>query len=102
MRVPHYRKMTWVLIGWSALVVVAAIAMALGGASTCASSPCQSQQVGVALVFVALVGVVGLVVLGSAWLLTRPRVSKRQRQERQHRELLAALEGRREDESRRP
>lgn len=80
-----WRKITWVLIAWSTLVVVGGLALA-GHASNQYSSACQNslgdgslcQQVGNQAAsdqfgHILKIGVVGFVILSIIWFMTRPR-----------------------------
>ena len=76
---PRWRKMTWVLIVWCALILTWAIA---GGGS--AAEDCEQEQtenlreaceagagIGIAIIF--LIGFFGFVFFGLIWLMTRPK-----------------------------
>jgi hypothetical protein len=76
---PHWRKMTWVLIIWCALILIWAIA---GGSS--ASNDCSHQATelnrnacdtgaGIGVAIVLLIGFFGFVFFGLIWFMTRPR-----------------------------
>ena len=74
---PHWRKMTWVLIGWSVLIMIWAIG---GGSSTnCGSKPSQLQReacesgTGIGVAVVLLFGFLGFVFLSLIWFMTRPK-----------------------------
>ena len=74
---PHWRKMTWVLIGWSLLIVIWAIG---GGSSTnCGSKPSQLQReacesgTGIGVAIVLVFGFLGFVFLSLIWFMTRPK-----------------------------
>jgi hypothetical protein len=82
-----WRKITWVMIAWSTLVVVGGLALA-GHASSQYSSDCQNalgagslcQQVGNQaasdqLGHILKIGVVGFVILSIIWFMTRPRAA---------------------------
>ena len=86
-RFVHWRKMTWVLVAWSAVAVGWLVMTALAGrgvaagcavdSSGLATSPLTRQECidgaagGLALVFIALAWLVGMGVLGYAWWETR-------------------------------
>lgn len=77
---PRWRKMTWVLIIWSALILIWAIA---GGSS--ASSDCQADATtqlardacdagtGLGVALVLLIGFIGFVFFALIWFMTRPK-----------------------------
>lgn len=80
-----WRKLTWVLVAWSTLVVVGGLALA-GHASNQYSSACQNslgdgslcQQLGNQAAsdqfgHILKIGVVGFVILSIVWFMTRPR-----------------------------
>lgn len=83
-----WRKMTWVLIAWSTLVVVGGLAIA-GHTSNHLSSSCQTslgdgslcQQVGSQagadqFGHVMKIGVIGFVILSIVWFMTRPQYQR--------------------------
>lgn len=80
-----WRKITWVLIAWSTLVIVGGLALA-GHTSNQYSSACQNslgdgalcQQAGNQAAsdqfgHILKIGVVGFVILSIIWFMTRPR-----------------------------
>jgi hypothetical protein len=80
-----WRKITWVLIGWSALIVVGSLITA-GDASNKVASECQStlgasgtcqelaSSSGAAqFEHLMKIGVVGFVVISLVWFMTRPQ-----------------------------
>ena len=74
---PHWRKMTWVLIGWTALILIWAIA---GGAGNdCGSETTQSAKdaceagTGIGVGIILFIGFIGFVGLSLVWLMTRPK-----------------------------
>ncbi len=82
-----WRKMTWVLITWSAFILVLAVATA-GSADTTTTSSCQSSTLGyggslcgqvgsqnAAAQFehVMKIGVVGFAILSIIWFMSRPQ-----------------------------
>lgn len=80
-----WRKMTWALIGWSALVIVGGLALA-GHTSNQLSSSCEQtldggslcQQVGsqagaAQFDHILKIGVVGFLILSVIWFMTRPQ-----------------------------
>ena len=82
----HWRKMTWVLIAWCALILVWAIA---GGSSADQSTAqncihqgvlsaqqCQNAAdagTGIGVALILLIGFFGFVFFGLIWLMSRPR-----------------------------
>lgn len=84
MRRPHWRKMTWVLIIWCAVILIWAIAGGASGhnsgncahdtvlgAKTCQDAVDAGTTIGVALIL--LIGFFGFVFFGLIWLMTRPK-----------------------------
>jgi len=81
-----WRKMTWALIGWSALILTWAIA---GGASNDARGYCEAHPsqylsqhaceqarnvgTGIGVAAILFVGFLGFVVLSLVWFMTRPK-----------------------------
>ncbi len=71
---PHWRKMTWVLIVWSALILW----WAIGGA---ASNKCAHQQyqsacqagTGIGVALVLFLGFIGFVFFSLIWFMSRPK-----------------------------
>jgi hypothetical protein len=67
MRRPHWRKMTWVLILWSALILVWAIAGGASASNDCANEGTKLNQdacntgAGIGIAIVLLIGFVGFV-----------------------------------------
>lgn len=82
---PRWRKMTWVLAGWCALVVVVAVVLGVTAAHRCTHQPDQAlvrahggvevchASVGVGIAVILVLGAVGLAVLSLIWLVSRPR-----------------------------
>jgi hypothetical protein len=73
MRRPHWRKMTWVLIVWCAVI----LAWAIGGASSshCSgqySNACQAGT-GIGVALVLFIGFFGFVFFALIWFMSRPR-----------------------------
>jgi hypothetical protein len=74
---PHWRKMTWVLIVWSVLIVVWMIAGAAG--NDCGSQTTELNQnacdtgTGIGVALIGLLGFFGFVFLSLIWLMTRPK-----------------------------
>jgi hypothetical protein len=74
---PHWRKMTWVLILWSALILIWAIA---GGASNdcgsqasnAAKSGCEAGT-GIGVALILFIGFFGFVFFSLIWFMSRPR-----------------------------
>ncbi len=87
MRRPHWRKMTWVLILWSAIILIWAIA---GGASAnhqslqgCLNQGVLSRQdcqnaanagTGIGVAIILVIGFFGFVFFSLIWFMSRPRV----------------------------
>ena len=82
-----WRTMTWVLIGWSTLIVVGGLIVS-GHTDSKTASECQNvfgdgslcQQTGSAtgaaqFEHIMTIGVVGFVVLSIVWFMTRPQAS---------------------------
>jgi hypothetical protein len=74
---PHWRKMTWVLIIWSVLILIWAIG---GGASNdCGSETTQTAKdaceagTGIGVALILFIGFIGFVFLSLIWLMTRPK-----------------------------
>src|SRR5436190_16419996 len=74
---PHWRKMTWVLIIWSAFILIWAIA---GGASNkCGEEATRLNQqaceagTGIGVAIILLIGFFGFVFLALIWFMTRPK-----------------------------
>ena len=80
-----WRKMTWVIIAWSALVVVGGLAIS-GHTANKFTSSCQNtlgasslcQQVGAQTAsqqfeHIMKIGVVGFIILSILWFMTRPQ-----------------------------
>ena len=85
MRRPHWRKMTWVLIIWSAIILVWAIGGGTSGANHCANqtgdaylsahtaqTACNTG-VGIGVAAILTLGFIGFVVLSLVWFMTRPK-----------------------------
>lgn len=75
----RWRKMTWVLIIWSALILVWAVAGGGSAANDCADevgetarSACEAGT-GIGILLVLLIGFFGFVFLGLIWFMTRPK-----------------------------
>lgn len=72
-----WRKMTWVLFAWCALIIVWIATGA--GAADCGAETDQTLQAacnagaGIGVLFVALIGFVGFVFLSLIWFMTRTR-----------------------------
>ena len=74
---PHWRKMTWVLIIWTALILVWMIAGAAGNdcaseTSEAAESGCEAGT-GIGVALIGVLGFMGFVFLSLIWFMTRPR-----------------------------
>lgn len=77
---PHWRKMTWVLIIWCALILVWAIAGGSSANEEClADATTQLQRdacdagTGIGVAIVLLIGFFGFCFFGIIWLMTRPK-----------------------------
>lgn len=82
---PHWRKMTWVIIIWCALILVWMIAGGSDAAnnSDCANEPtAQARQLcedatdvgaGIGVALVGVLGFFGFVTLSIIWFMTRPK-----------------------------
>jgi hypothetical protein len=74
MRRPHWRKMTWALIIWSAVVLIWAITGA--SANDCAQqtykTACQAGT-GIGVAIILLIGFFGFAFLTMIWFMSRPR-----------------------------
>lgn len=74
---PHWRKMTWVLIIWSALILLWAITGA--AANECANEPTTLEQdaceagTGIGVALILLIGFFGFAFFSLIWFMTRPR-----------------------------
>lgn len=74
---PHWRKMTWVLIIWTVLIVVWMVAGAAG--NDCASETTNLNEsacaagTGIGVAIVGLIGFFGFVFLSIIWFMTRPK-----------------------------
>jgi hypothetical protein len=69
----RWRKMTWALIIWSALIVVWMIS---AGGNDCDSAASQSgceAGTGIAILLIAFIGFFGFIFLTAIWFMTRPR-----------------------------
>lgn len=73
MRRPHWRKMTWVLIIWCALIIYW---IAAGASSTHCSgtygSACNAGK-GIGAAIILLIGFFGFVFFSLIWFMSRPR-----------------------------
>lgn len=73
----RWRKMTWVVIAWTALILLWMIAGAAG--NDCADEVTKLEQdacaagTGIGVLLVALIGFFGFVFLSIIWFMTRPR-----------------------------
>jgi hypothetical protein len=74
---PHWRKMTWVLIIWSALILIWAIAA--GASNDCANQASEAAQsgceagTGIGIAIVLFIGFIGFVFFSLIWFMSRPR-----------------------------
>lgn len=72
-----WRKMTWVLIIWSALILIWAVAGA--GSNDCANESSQSLRdaceagTGIGVLLILFIGFFGFVFFALIWFMTRPR-----------------------------
>jgi predicted small integral membrane protein len=80
---PHWRKMTWVLIIWSALMLAWIINAGVG--ADCSEQVGQYQQAkqsgceagtGIGIGLLITLWFMGFVVLGMVWFMTRPKTSR--------------------------
>lgn len=81
----HWRKMTWVIVGWCVLILVWAIAGGASSANDCshqAGSAYLSAQAtrnacdagaGIGVAVILLIGFFGFVFFSLIWFMTRPR-----------------------------
>ena len=74
---PHWRKMTWVLIVWSAFIVIWAISGTASNdcgsqASQAAKSGCEAGT-GIGVALILFIGFFGFVFFSLIWFMTRPR-----------------------------
>lgn len=71
--------MTWVLIIWSALILVWAVAGGGSAASDCADEATEAARsaceagTGIGIAIILLIGFFGFMFFGLIWLMTRPR-----------------------------
>jgi hypothetical protein len=85
-RRPHWRKMTWVLVIWCALILLWAIAGAAGQNSRayCLAHPsaylslktCEAASnagAGIGIAIILLIGFIGFVFFALIWIMSRPR-----------------------------
>ena len=74
--IPHWRKATWTIVIWTALMAALAIAAANSGNQTCArqtyASSC-SAWTAIDVMLLVLIWFIGFIVVGLIWLLSRPR-----------------------------
>ena len=76
---PRWRKMTWVLIAWCALILVWAIAGGGSAGSQCAHEASHAAKVGceagtgIGVALVLLIGFFGFVFFSLIWFMTRPK-----------------------------
>lgn len=76
----RWRKMTWVLIIWSALILIWAIAGGGSAADDCSNEATQTAQdaceagAGIGIAIILLIGFFGFVFFGLIWFMTRPKV----------------------------
>lgn len=76
---PHWRKMTWVLIIWSALILIWAIAGGSSAGNECASKTAKLSReaceagTGIGVALILFIGFVGFVFFSLIWFMTRPR-----------------------------
>lgn len=74
---PHWRKMTWVLIIWSALILIWAVSA--GGANDCGSEATQLNKdacdagTGLAVSLILFIGFFGFAFFSLIWFMTRPK-----------------------------
>lgn len=74
----RWRKMTWVLIAWCALILVWAIAGGSSAANSCKhqtyQNACQAGA-GIGVAIILFIGFCGFVFFSLIWFMTRPRES---------------------------
>lgn len=66
-----WRKMTWVLWAWCALIVYLAVAGASG--SDCGGEDACEAGTGLGVLLILLVGFFGFMFFAAIWYMTRPR-----------------------------
>ncbi len=71
----RWRKMTWVLVIWCAIILIWAIAGGSNAANTCHGTYTQACQAGtgIGVAIVLLIGFFGFLFFGLIWFMTRPR-----------------------------
>jgi hypothetical protein len=86
----HWRKMTWAILAWTALIVIWMVAggsSASSTASDCATDPSVTSGIltkqecidasnvgtGLGVLFVGFIGFVGFVALALVWFMTKPK-----------------------------
>lgn len=76
---PRWRKMTWVLIIWSALILIWAIAGGGSVATDCANEATRSARnaceagAGIGILLIFVIGFFGFMFFGLIWFMTRPK-----------------------------
>jgi predicted nucleic acid-binding Zn ribbon protein len=82
LRLPRWRKMTWVVILWCALILVWAIAGASHHAASCTNKELLSAKSceeavnvgkGIGVAIVLFIGFIGFVFFSLIWFMTRPK-----------------------------
>lgn len=83
--IPHWRKMTWILLAWTTLIVVWIISAAGSTGSSvddCVADGILTRQecqdatdtgAGIAVFLIVLFGAVVFLVLAAVWFMTRPK-----------------------------
>lgn len=79
MRLPRWRKATWALVIWSAIILIWAIGGGSSAAHDCAKqateldqSACQAGT-GIGVALILTLGFFGFVLLSLVWLMSRPK-----------------------------
>jgi hypothetical protein len=81
---PHWRKATWALAIFTALMGIWVVTGIAGVSNNCASEVGQALQAcqagtaiggGIAVTFILIVWFIGFIVLGLVWLMSRPKES---------------------------
>jgi hypothetical protein len=82
---PHWRKATWALVVWNALMLLWVVSGVMNVSSNCAGmtgdalTTCQAGTAigaGIGVTFIGMIWFVGFIVFSLVWLMSRP--SKRQ------------------------
>jgi len=77
MRRPHWRKMTWVLIIWSGLIVLWVISGANAASHSCAKNHIAGETcnaaTGLGIAVILFIGFIGFVFFSLIWLMSKPK-----------------------------